>query len=76
MAGKTRRFSPEEKLQIITMVFNEPKKLNQILGKHEIGRATFYKWRNRFLQAGKEGLKDYKTGPNESAKKPTPKELL
>lgn len=73
MSGKTRRFSPEEKLEIITMVIKEPKKMREILGRHDIGRATFYKWRNRFLQGGKEELKDYKTGPY-GEKKPTTRE--
>jgi transposase-like protein len=75
MGGKVQRFSEEEKLEIIMMVFKDSKKLDLILGKYSIGRATYYKWRNRFLQAGKEGLKDYKSGPGEDIKRSSTKEI-
>jgi transposase-like protein len=74
MSGKVRRFSEEEKLELIMLVMKEPEKLERILGKYDIGRATYYKWRNRFLQAGKEGLRDFKSGPPEDIRHPSARE--
>ncbi len=60
---ETKKYTQQEKLQIIIMVLKNPKKRREILGKYNISNSTFYKWRNRFFQGGLESLKEYETGP-------------
>lgn len=70
---KKIRFSSEEKLQLILTILKNPKKMDWYLGQVGIQRSTYYKWRSRFFEGGKESLKDFNTGPK-PGKKPTPKE--
>lgn len=58
-----RKYSPQEKLQIIMMVFKTPKKRREILGKHDVSQSTFYKWKSRFMRGGIENLREYQVGP-------------
>jgi transposase InsO family protein len=46
-------------------------KVTQVCKEHEISRKTFYKWLNRYLALGKEGLLDQSHRP----KRPHPKRL-
>ena len=70
---KKRTFSTEEKLQLILTILKTPKKMDWYLGEIGIQRSTYYKWRSRFFEGGKENLKDFNTGPKPE-KKLTPKE--
>jgi len=71
--GKAREYSKEEKMEIILAILKQPKRLKELLGKYGIGISTYYKWRNRFLYGGLEGLEEYKTGPK--SKKASSQEL-
>lgn len=69
------KLSLEERLQLILAILKNPKQMDWYLGQAGIKRATYYKWRSRFFEAGKEGLKGYKSGPKGKVEKQsTPKE--
>jgi putative transposase len=55
MSQKKRRFSKEEKLQIIKEASEQGVKVT--LDKHGIYPATYYSWRKKFEQMGEEGFR-------------------
>lgn len=59
---KRHKFTPDEKLEIVLSIMRNPKKQKELLGKYGMGISTYYKWRNRFLQAGMAELKEQRTG--------------
>lgn len=56
-------YCKEDKLDIVLAVLQEPTKSEEIAKKYEIGISTLYKWRNRFLEGGKQELLSYRPGP-------------
>lgn len=61
---KVKRYSKQEKMDIILHILRNPKKQRELLGKYGIGVSTYYKWRNRFFHGGLSELEDFKTGPS------------
>lgn len=53
----------DNKLDIILKLIANPDSAAEISKKYGIGISTLYKWRSRFIQSGKQGLKNGKTGP-------------
>ena len=53
----------DSKLEIVLQIISKPSKAKEISKNYGIGVSTLYKWKNRFIQQGKEGLKQGKTGP-------------
>lgn len=71
--GKNKKYSQQEKLQIILSILQNPKKRKELQDKYGISESTYFKWRNRFIQGGLECLKEHETGPK-TKQKPTDKE--
>ena len=53
---KRRRFSAEEKMAIVLTGLKGEKSISEICREHQITQSQYYKWRDRFLEAGKNGL--------------------
>ena len=52
--GAKRKFTPEEKLQILREA--EQQGLEQTLRKHNLARSLYYRWKNAFNSQGIDGL--------------------
>jgi putative transposase len=55
MSTKTTR-STEEKLAIVLEGLKEQSNVSEICRKYGISQSLYYKWRDKFLEAGKESL--------------------
>ena len=55
MSQKKRKFTKEEKLQIIKETSEQG--VNVTLDKHGLYPATFYSWKRKFEQMGEEGFR-------------------
>ena len=53
---KRRHFSPEEKMAIILTGLKGEQSIAEICREHQISQSQYYKWRDRFLEAGKNAL--------------------
>jgi transposase-like protein len=58
------RYPPSEKLEIIRLVEQSHLPIKKTLDKLGIPRPTFYRWYNRFLTHGVEGLEDRHSAPS------------
>lgn len=58
------RYPASDKLEIIRIVEQSHLSAKQTLGKLGIPRSTFYRWYNRFLTHGVEGLEDRTSAPS------------
>jgi putative transposase len=56
--GRVTRSSASEKLEIIRIVEGSSLPVQQTLAELDIPRSTFYRWYNRYLELGYEGLLD------------------
>jgi putative transposase len=63
--GRLTRSSASEKLEIIRMVEDSSLPVKQTLAELDIPRSTFYRWYDRYLQAGYEGLQDRQPQPKQ-----------
>lgn len=54
MSKSKRKFTPDEKLQIMREA--EQQGLEVTLRKHQIARSLFYNWKNKFDRQGLDGL--------------------
>jgi transposase InsO family protein len=54
----------QQKLEFIEEVLKSDRPFCEICDKHEISRKTGYKWYSRFLDKGKEGLKELSRAPH------------
>jgi transposase-like protein len=57
------KLSKQEKYELILRSLKERKTVEELCKRMGIGVSTLYKWRNRFLYAGKQSLAELKTGP-------------
>lgn len=55
---KLRRWTPEEKMAIVLEGLKENRSVAEICREHQISQNLFYRWRDKFLEAGKKGLVD------------------
>ncbi len=55
---KPRRWTAEEKLEIVLEGLRERKSVAEICREHQISQALYYRWRDRFLEGGKRALID------------------
>lgn len=63
MRKKTgQSLSSIERQELILSVLRQPKKMRELCGQYGVGVASYYKWRNRFFQAGLSALDDHKRG--------------
>lgn len=56
--GHLTRSSAAEKLEIIRLVEGSSLSVKQTLAELDIPRSTFYRWYDRYLEAGYDGLRD------------------
>ena len=59
---KPRKWLPEEKLAIVMEGLKEKKSVADICRTHQISQTLYYKWRDKFLEGGKNALVNGKTG--------------
>lgn len=53
---KKTQLTPEQKVAIILQSIKGEMSIAQLCREHGIHESLYYKWRDRFLKAGKEGL--------------------
>jgi len=53
---KLRKLSSEEKMAIVLEGLKGEKSVAEICREHQISQALYYRWRDRFLEAGQKGL--------------------
>lgn len=53
---KRRNWTAEEKLAIVLGGLKEKRSIAEICREHQISQALYYRWRDKFLEAGKKGL--------------------
>jgi len=53
---KPRRWTADEKFAIVLEGLKEKKSVAEICREHQISESLYYRWRDRFLEAGKKGL--------------------
>lgn len=59
------RYSQAEKMDIIRLVEESDLSVKQTLAELDVPRSTFYRWYERYLEAGYAGLADRKAGPRQ-----------
>jgi len=53
---KKRNWATEEKLGIVLEGLKEKRSVAEICREHQISQTLYYRWRDKFLEAGKKGL--------------------
>ena len=53
---RQRRWTAEEKLAIVMEGLKEKRSVAEICREHKISQTLYYRWRDKFLEAGKKGL--------------------
>ncbi|MDD8030927.1 MAG: transposase [Acidobacteriota bacterium] len=53
---KQRKWGSEEKMGIVLEGLKGQKSVAEICREHQISQALYYRWRDRFLEAGQKGL--------------------
>jgi len=53
---KPRKWTADEKLAIVIEGLKEKRSIAEICREHQISESLYYRWRDKFLEAGKKGL--------------------
>lgn len=53
---KRRNWTADEKLAIVLEGLKEKRPVAEICREHQISQTLYYRWRDKFLEAGKRGL--------------------
>lgn len=53
---KTRKWTTEQKMAVVLEGLRGQKSVSEICRTHQIVQSQYYKWRDRFLEAGSQGL--------------------
>lgn len=53
---KARRFDPETKMAAVLEVLKGESRIADVCRKYQVSETVFYKWRDKFLEAGKKAL--------------------
>ncbi len=53
---KQRKWTGDEKLAIVMEGLKERRSVADICREHQISQTLYYRWRDKFLEAGKKGL--------------------
>ncbi len=59
-----RQWKMEEKLEIVLLGLKGEASVAELCRRHGVTETTYYKWRSRFLETGKQGLANGKGGPS------------
>ena len=62
MASKKTKWSMDEKIRIVLQTFNPETKVAELCREHNLAPRTLYIWKEKFLEGGKESLKNPNTG--------------
>ena len=54
--GKPSQMSAEERLSLVLESLRPEASIAELCRKHGISQTTFYKWRDKFLEGGKQAL--------------------
>jgi transposase len=54
--GQVSKISGEERLALILESFKNEQSIADLCRRHGISQATFYKWRDKFLEGGRQAL--------------------
>jgi len=60
--GKNKRFSAQEKLNILLSGFRKDKKEKEVYAKAGVSSSVFHKWRKRLYAAALDALEDWNVG--------------
>lgn len=63
--GRLTRSSAAEKLELIRLVEESPLPVKQTRAELDLPRSTFYRWYDRYLEAGYAGLEDRSPQPQQ-----------
>ena len=63
---KYRRFSAQQKTEIVLASLRGPKTIAQLCREHEISESLLRKWREQFLAAGADPATSRSPGPTSS----------
>jgi len=61
---KQRKWTVEEKLAIVLEGLKEKRSVADICREHKISQTLYYRWRDKFLEAGKKGLMNASSDDN------------
>lgn len=53
---KQRKWTAEEKVAIVMEGLKEKRSVADICREHKISQTLYYRWRDKFLEAGRKGL--------------------
>jgi len=53
-----RNWTVEEKMAIVLEGLKETRSVAEICREHQISQTLYYRWRDKFLEAGKRGLEN------------------
>jgi len=53
---RQRRWTADEKLAIVMEGLKERRSIADICREHKISQTLYYRWRDKFLEAGRKGL--------------------
>lgn len=59
---KARKWSAEEKLAIVLEGLRGQRSVAEICREHQISQALYYRWRDKFLEAGQKALSNGGSG--------------
>jgi len=54
----------EQKLEVVLLGLKGEISVAELCRRHGVTETTYYKWRSRFLEGGKQGLSNGKSGPS------------
>jgi transposase-like protein len=60
--GNNKRFSAQEKLNILLSSFRKDKKDTEVYGKAGVSSSVFHKWRKRMFDSALDALEDWNVG--------------
>lgn len=60
-----KKLSPEEKSEIILEGLSKNTKIKELCKKYSISKMQFYRWKKKFIEAGRKGLKDNRKSCND-----------
>ena len=63
--GHMMRYTQTEKMEIIRLVEASDRSVKQTLAELDVPRSSFYRWYQRYLAAGYDGLAEHKPGPRQ-----------
>jgi len=64
---KYRTFSPEQKLAVVLAGLRGERSVGELCRQHQISENLYYRWRDQFLEAGKQRFAGQRRGASEAS---------